>query len=112
VPPCIRILGTWIAVSNAVAPAVNVMNVFNFVGIREMNTIGAMISNTTWVSKLLSGLENKLKGRIKNTQEEQVNKQTNSQIVVKIRSHVDYCLCAKVIIIIIIIIIADLIRTD
>jgi len=41
-----------------------VITIFNFVGILEINTIGEVISNTTWVSKQLSVLKNKLKSRI------------------------------------------------
>jgi len=42
----------------------NVIKIFNFVGILEINTIGEVIGNTTWISKQLSVLENKLKIRI------------------------------------------------
>ena len=53
-----------ILLSKAVTPAKNIIKIFNFFGILEINTIGAVISNTTWGSKLLSGLENKLKSGI------------------------------------------------
>jgi hypothetical protein len=42
-----------------------IITIFNFVGILEISTIGEVISNTTWVSKQISVLKNKLKNRIK-----------------------------------------------
>jgi len=48
----------------SVTPEINVIKIFTFVCILEINTIVEVLSNTTWVSKQLSVLENNLKSRV------------------------------------------------
>jgi hypothetical protein len=61
---CIHIRGTLLPLRKAVTPAMNVIKIFNFVCILEINVTEEVISNTTCVSKQLGILKNKFKRRI------------------------------------------------